>query len=168
MARDLDPLSLRLALLENRYRSQMDLTWDSLKAANSTLNKWREKFADTSGEVDSQILEDKSKEIATNFNQDLDSPRAVQKLRKLEKDESINPATKRAIAEKVDQLFGLDLTRKAAQKRQPKEELLQMLNSRAIARQNKEFKASDEMRDQLLANGISVRDTPLGQEWDWL
>lgn len=168
VARDLDQLSLRLALLENRYRSQMDLTWDSLKAANSALNKWREKFADTSGEIDSQILEDKSKEIATNFNQDLDSPRAVQKLRKLEKDESINPATKRAIAEKVDQLFGLDLTRKAAQKRQPKEELLQMLNSRAIARQNKEFKASDEMRDQLLANGISVRDTPLGQEWDWL
>ena len=37
----LDPLSLRLALLENRYRSQMDLTWDSLRAANVTINRWR-------------------------------------------------------------------------------------------------------------------------------
>ncbi len=37
IAKGLDPLALRLCFLENRYRSQMDLSWDSLKAADATL-----------------------------------------------------------------------------------------------------------------------------------
>ena len=40
----LDPLALRLCFLENRYRSQMDLTWDSLRAADATLDRWRKKW----------------------------------------------------------------------------------------------------------------------------
>ena len=39
--RGLDPLAARLAFLENRYRSQMDLTWASLEAAHVTLRRWR-------------------------------------------------------------------------------------------------------------------------------
>lgn len=33
--RGIDPLALRFCFMENRYRSQMDLSWDSLKAAHS-------------------------------------------------------------------------------------------------------------------------------------
>ena len=40
--RGLDPLSLRFALMENRYRSQMDLSWASLDAAHDVLRRWRE------------------------------------------------------------------------------------------------------------------------------
>ena len=43
--RGIDPLALRLALLENRYRSQMDLTWAGLEAANLTLRRWRTNMA---------------------------------------------------------------------------------------------------------------------------
>ena len=45
IAKRLDPLSLRLCFLENRYRSQMDLSWDSLKAAHLLIQRWREKTA---------------------------------------------------------------------------------------------------------------------------
>ena len=37
----IDPLALRLCFLENRYRSQMDLSWESLKAAHGLLQRWR-------------------------------------------------------------------------------------------------------------------------------
>mgnify|MGYP003333488010 CR=1 FL=1 len=37
----LDPLALRFCFLENRYRSQMDLSWESITAAHQTLAKWR-------------------------------------------------------------------------------------------------------------------------------
>ena len=35
VARGLDPLALRLAFLQHRYRQQMNLTWDALTAADT-------------------------------------------------------------------------------------------------------------------------------------
>jgi cysteinyl-tRNA synthetase len=36
------------------------------------------------------------------------------------------------------------------------------------ARDSKDFAASDKLRDQLLKLGISIKDSPSGQEWDWI
>ena len=41
-----------------------------------------------------------------------------------------------------------------------------LLQERKEARQNKDFAASDAIRDQLLDMGVEVRDTPAGVEWD--
>ncbi|MCL1986145.1 MAG: cysteine--tRNA ligase [Betaproteobacteria bacterium] len=43
-----------------------------------------------------------------------------------------------------------------------------MLENRKIARQNKDFAASDILRNELSALGVEVRDTPEGQIWDIL
>lgn len=167
IAIDLDPLSLRLCLLENRYRSQMDLTWDALKTADLTLKKWREKFADISGEIDLEVVALEVAQMAMDMNLDLDSPRALQKFRAMERNQNISPASKRAIAFKIDEIFGLELSRKVV-KKEPSESALELLAIRDSARKSKDFKASDELRDELHKIGIAVRDTPSGQEWDWL
>lgn len=44
VARGLDPLALRLCFLENRFRAQMDLTWESIESADTALSKWRKKW----------------------------------------------------------------------------------------------------------------------------
>ena len=41
-----------------------------------------------------------------------------------------------------------------------------LLEKRAITRHNKDFAASDALRDKLLALGVEVRDSPEGQVWD--
>lgn len=41
-----------------------------------------------------------------------------------------------------------------------------LVSERTQARANKDFKRSDELRDQLLAMGISVMDTPQGSVWE--
>ena len=46
--RGYDPLALRLVFLENRYRSQMDLTWSLISAADATLQRWRSKYQEWS------------------------------------------------------------------------------------------------------------------------
>lgn len=46
------------------------------------------------------------------------------------------------------------------------EEVERLMNLRNDARQNKDFAASDELRDQLAAMGVIVRDTPEGAAWD--
>ena len=44
----------------------------------------------------------------------------------------------------------------------------QLMDDRNTARQNKDFAASDSLRDRLASLGIEVRDTPQGATWDIL
>lgn len=164
-----DPLALRLCFLENRYRSQMDLTWDSLRAADSTLERWRKKLAQwqDQGDVDEQFVNDFCEGSLADIQQDLDTPRALQQLRKLEKDELISGATKLACFVSVDEIYGLDIARAPKAKTEATPEILDLLEKRKIARETKDFAASDNLRDQLLKLGISIKDSPAGQEWDW-
>ncbi len=46
VARGLDPLALRLAFLGTRYRTQVDLSWDAIAAADRQLTRWRDRVAD--------------------------------------------------------------------------------------------------------------------------
>ena len=169
IAKGLDPLALRLCFLENRYRSQMDLTWDSLRAADATLDRWRKKMAQWQdhGEIDNQFVSDFSAGSLADIKQDLDTPRALQQLRKLEKDELISGATKAACFSAVDEIYGLEIARAPKAKAEATAEILELLEKRKLARESKDFAASDHLRDQLLKLGISIKDSPAGQEWDW-
>ena len=170
IAKGLDPLALRLCFLENRYRSQMDLTWDALRAADVTLERWRKKLAQwqDQGDVDSQFVNDFSAGTLADIKQDLDTPRALQQLRKLEKDELISGATKLACFVSVDEIYGLEIARAPKAKAEATPEILDLLEKRKSARETKDFAASDTLRDQLLKLGISIKDSPAGQEWDWI
>ena len=163
MEQGIDPLALRLALLENRYRSQMDLTWDSLRAANSTLLRWRNAMA-TWGQSQ-ELLADS--EIQKALSEDLDTPRALLRLRAIEKDQTISPERKRKIFNFADQVFALDLSRKIEVKPLTKE-LIALIDERALARGNKNWAESDRLRDLLATEGIAVSDGPNGQSWNWI
>ena len=160
--RGLDPLALRLSLLENRYRSQMDLTWAGLEAANSTLRRWRTNMA-TWGE-DEKRLEDL--EILSAIEKDLDTPRVLLRLRALEKDPSVSNEVKRSIFLYADSVLGLDLNR-LIEVRPLSSDQVELLRERAQARENKNWKESDRLRDLLADMGIAISDGPDGQSWSW-
>jgi len=162
ISKGLDPLSLRLALMENRYRSQMDLTWDSLRAANSTLNRWRSAMASWGS---SETIGFDS-EIHSALLTDLDTPRALLRLRAVEKDQLLTPTQKREIFNYADQVFALDLKRVVEVKPLTSEQSA-LLESRATARANKNWGESDRVRDLLARDGIVVSDNPEGQSWAW-
>ena len=170
IAKGLDPLSLRVCLLENRYRSQMDLTWQSLTAANQLLERWRSKVnewaSDSNLQTDeiSKNLDEVIKDLCT----DLDTPRAMQKLRDIEKNLQLSNGTKLAIFKEIDQVLGLDLTRKPKPKAEPSKEQLQLIDLRRVARDEGNYQESDRLRDLLKSEGIEVRDNPDGQSWSWL
>jgi cysteinyl-tRNA synthetase len=160
--RGLDPLALRLSLLENRYRSQMDLTWAGLEAANSTLRRWRTNMANW-GE-DEKRLEDL--EILSAIEKDLDTPRVLLRLRALEKDPSVSNEVKRSIFLYADSVLGLDLNR-LIEVRPLSSDQVELLRERAQARENKNWKESDRLRDLLADMGIAISDGPDGQSWSW-
>jgi cysteinyl-tRNA synthetase len=158
--RGLDPLAVRLAFLENRYRSQMDLTWASLEAAHVTLRRWR--LLVQSGQPHGEMIADQ--DFLTAINTDLDTPRALQRLRSIEKSTTLAPSEKAAIFRFADQVLGLDLNR-IPEKRNLTEEQSHLLSQREIARANKDFTESDRLRTLLEESGLEIQDSPQGQSW---
>jgi cysteinyl-tRNA synthetase len=157
IARGIDPLAVRLCFLENRYRSQMDLTWNSINAAHETLKRWRTRMSEW--EQSSEITVDPDIEAA--FNNDLDTPKVILRLREIEKSELPN---KRGLFRYADQVLALDLDRPIAA-RVLTEQMQTLLDERAKARTEKRWADSDSLRVQLENLGLQVKDTSDGQIW---
>jgi len=157
MARGIDPLALRLCFLENRYRSQMDLTWNSINAADETLKRWRSKMATWGQSTDIST----DAEIETAFNNDLDTPKVIIRLREIEKS---NLEDKRAIFLYADQVLGLDLDRPVVA-RELTDQMKKLLDERVKARSEKRWADSDVLRVQLEELGLQIKDTAEGQIW---
>ena len=157
IARGIDPLAIRLCFLENRYRSQMDLTWNSINAAHETLKRWRTKMSEW--EQSPEITVDP--DIQTAFNNDLDTPKVILRLREIEKSDLSN---KRGLFLYADQILALDLDRPIAV-RQLTEQMQTLLDERAKARSEKRWADSDSLRVQLETLGLQVKDTSDGQIW---
>lgn len=155
--RGIDPLAIRLCFLENKYRSQMDLTWNSIEAAHETLKRWRLKMSQWSN--DSSVTADA--EIENAFNTDLDTSRAIMRLREIEKDDSENKA---ALFRYADQVLALDLERPIEVKTLTPQ-MEELLEQRERARAEKRWSDSDQLRAQLEALGLEVKDTADGQIW---
>ena len=155
--RGIDPLAIRLCFLENKYRSQMDLTWSSIEAAHETLKRWRMKMSQWGSEKSMQI----DPEIESAFNTDLDTPRVIMRLREIEKSDSDNKAS---IFRYADQVLGLDLDRPLETKVLTPQ-MKTLLDERAIARAEKRWTDSDRLRVELENLGLEIKDTPEGQSW---
>ena len=162
IAKGFDPLSLRLCFLENRYRSQMDLSWQSISAAHETIKRWRNKINSwglvKAFESDSTVL--------SFLENDLDTPRVITYLRALEKDSTSTDHDKVQAFLFADQVLGLDLAR-APELRELPDELKALLAEREAARTAKNWALSDELRKTLENAGLEISDSASGQSWSW-
>lgn len=142
----------------------MDLTWNSLKASSKALNKLREKMQDWAnkpGEINIVYL----KEFENYLDEDLDTNRALLVLRNLEKDDSITDGSKYKTILKMDEILGLDLSKTPQiTNLEITQEMKDLLDERAKARLEKNWKLSDELRNELNKLGVEVKDTENGQE----
>ena len=157
IAKGIDPLALRLCFLENRYRSQMDLTWNSINAAHETLKRWRAKMSEWGQST--EIIVDAEMESA--FNNDLDTPKVILRLREIEKSDVAN---KRGLFMYADQVLALALDRPIAV-RELTAQMQTLIDERAKARSEKRWADSDSLRVQLENLGLQVKDTSDGQIW---
>ena len=146
----------------------MDLNWEQIAAADSTLSRWRNKYQEWSKDEapnDQSAVAEITESILDTVRADLDTPRAIVQLRALERDQSISDKSKAQIFAAVDEFFGLDLTRPADEV-ELSPEIQALIEARRMARANKDFAKSDALRDQLLALKISVKDGAHGMSWE--
>lgn len=164
--------AFRLHVLESHYRSQSKFSWDSLEAASNRLAAYQA-MADQQwqtredGQVTAAIITETENDIEAALQNDLDTPKALAILSRLEAaidNGGISISGQGvfvAFLERLDALLGLGLLTRhditAAQK--------QLIAEREAARNQKDWTKSDEIRDTLAADGVQVRDTARGTIW---
>jgi len=164
----IDPLAFRLLCFGTRYRSEMDFSWEALEGADARLTHLRQRMVDwaSSGEAVPEEPSEWVQEIDRWFRdavaEDLDMPAALVVLNQAVQTDRISGGEKSRLLASWDSVLGLDLERLAREAWEPSEEIQELVRQRDEARQSKDFSAADQIRQQLMAMGLEVMDTPEG------
>ena len=153
--RGFDPLAYRFFLLQAHYRKQLNFTWEALEAAAQGLKKLKRQVNALGSEavVDPTVKEAFQKAI----NDDLNTPEALAVLWKALREKTINLDT----VILFDKVLGLNLHQ--IKKREIPAEVQGLLDARQTAREEKNWKESDRLRDEIATHGFAVKDTSGGQ-----
>lgn len=160
--RGIDPLALRLAFLQHRYRQQMNLTWAVIEGAATTLTRWRTRVAEWATEPSAPIPAAWLEDFQSAVRDDLDTPRALQLLHAVERDSGA-PGAKFEFFAYADRILGLDLVRDVGRSTTVPDDVMALIDERATARAAKDWAASDDLRAQIAERGFQVIDGPDGQ-----
>jgi cysteinyl-tRNA synthetase len=100
-------------------------------------------------------------EMEAAFNNDLDTPKVILRLREIEKS---NLDNKGDLFRYADQVLGLDFGRPIVT-RELTQQMQELLDERTKARSEKRWADSDALRLQLENLGLVIKDTAEGQSW---
>lgn len=163
-----NPLHYRYLLLSAHYRGELLFSYDSLDAARNAFEGLRNRIIDWGEErLEKVTLSAQAETYRSQFwtavGDDLNTPIALAHLWGMVKDESLKPAEKYQLLLDFDQVLGLDIAKMADFTVDPA--IKELISERTRARAAKDFKTSDRIRDDLLAKGIIIKDTPDGPVW---
>lgn len=153
-----DPLAYRYFLLLAHYRRQLSFSWEALTAAQNGLHNLRKKIA----EIPDHVAKDQhhSQLFLEAINDDLNMPEALATLWNGVKEGTLSVET----IIHFDKVLGLNLHQPKEEESPLPESIQKLLNERIVARDNKDWGKSDELRDQILAAGYELEDTKDGQK----
>ena len=150
---------IRLALLSTHYKQPLDWNGKLLSECEKTINKWYESYTDIKKQV--LIPED----YLSPLYDDLNTPGYIANLHKLfDKSQKGSIKDKEIFVSACNFIGLLNENKNSWDKfKQSKsiiseEEIKQKITERNNARKNKDYKAADKIRDELLDKGVLIED----------
>lgn len=165
-------MALRLHILESHYRSQSKFSWESLLAAQRRLRSYQAmadlRFQPRPSEEEPIIDYDAmTKSLISDLSEDLNTPLVLAQLsnlagrieNRLVTDGEVEQYY--AFLQSVDDGLGLNLLKS----RDIEHEQKQLIAEREQIRATKDWQKSDEIRVELVKQGLGLRDTEYGTVW---
>lgn len=171
------PLGLRMFVLSHHYRQPLDYTDESMRESMARLKD----LADIASARHNPVETDKSAEMDAIHGfvrtskeallDDLNTPVAMVALGGLAKHIRDRGGVASSdieefceILKSLDSMFGFGL----AGVEDISESHKSLIQERAAKKKERDFAAADEIRADLLAQGIELRDTPTGTQWSYV
>ena len=170
-SKSFNPLAFRYLTLTSHYRAKLNFTWESLAAAENSLNRLYDFVKSLKAErrnphnyyrgFASIVKRDLDKAILNN----LDTPRALaviwNLIRQYHKNpERFNPRETLKLLYNFDKVLGLGL--KSIQPETVPQKIRVLVKKREDYRKNKLWGKADEIREEIKKLGLIVEDTYLG------
>ena len=175
-----DPLVYRFFCLQSHYRKSLVFSYEGLDNASVAFKKLIDRIAaiKNEGEVDTYAFSNLKKSFTDALDNDLNTALAVTALYDVLK-AKVNGATKLALIADFDRVLSLSLIEKAeAAKMQKADDAAEsaesgvdgelkawiesMITERAEAKKAKNYARADEIRAELSAKGVTLKDTKEG------
>jgi len=154
------PLVYRYLCLNTHYRKPLEFSLDNLKNSTGAYERLKNiiKNLEDKGKINKNYILKFKKEI----NDDLNMPKALAVLWELLRDEKVPSGDKKITAEEMDKVFGLELLKQ--KKIRIPNEIKKIVGERQKAREKKDWKKADELREKIKELGWKVKDTK--EDWE--
>jgi len=164
-AQGIDPLAFRYLCMTARYRTRLNFTFSSLKAAQRALLRLRNRVWEWSMlpsllALDSNVIEEWQNQFKACIDDQLDLPGALALTCKLVR-EDLPGQLKLEVLREYDKMLGLDLDGVVEAYRVP-QDIRELIDLRSALRQQGSYKEADDLRDSLDRDGYTVEDTREG------
>lgn len=178
-------LDFRMFILQSQYRTETNFTFENLEAAHNRLERWRA-IASLRWQTHDTVVDDDDKDSVGRvngiilsaphaaleaLNDDLNTPGALVAVERAFDAIEAAPIKRlqhsalSELIEWIDDTLGLKL---GARTPDISDEQKQLILERERARDQKDWKRSDKLRDALAEQGVYVKDTPNGVIWNKL
>ena len=165
----IEPLAYKLFCYTAHYRTKLNFTFDGAMASQKALNRLREAYIKHkygSEEIEKNLLEEYKAKFIEAINDDLNMPLAMSIVWEVAKSEIKSNKIAELLID-FDKVLGLDLQNSEKyienqKKLELPEEILELLEQRKKAREEKNWSLSDELREKLKQKGYNVKDTKEG------
>ena len=162
-----DPLVYKLFTYSSHYRNKLNFTWAGIEATSKSLERLKNGYKahlDGTDEIeDSKIIEYEER-FHKAINDDLNMPFSMGVVWEVVRNEKKSPKLAELLL-KFDTILGLKIDEETKQDKvqdEIPEEILKLVEERNIARANKDWAKSDELRDKIQEKGFKVIDSKEG------
>ena len=159
---------IRLALLSSHYRQGLDWNEKVIHQANKLINKLYE----IKDDLDDITISDKNEnnlDAISILMDDLNTPGLITELNNIVKEYNSSDSDKEKIKSRLGLISSvLGILEDETFNEIPEEfknKINDMVLKRSEAKNNKDFKTADAIRDQLIELGVEINDSSDGTEW---
>lgn len=162
-----EPIYYRYLCLGAHYRSQLLFSYEALEGARNAFEGLKNRVLSFKLNVDKPKAPTRKLELNKAFfdaiNNDLDTPVALAIVWEMLKDHELSNTEKLELIRDFDNILGLGVDNFTA----PilSDDHMALIQERELVRTQKNWAQADALRDQLLADGICIKDTKTGPQW---
>ncbi len=158
------PLVYRLFNYSSHYRNKLNFTWEAIDSTSKSLQRLKNGYqlhVKGKDEIDDSIIQDLENKFHLAINDDLNMPSAMGIVWEVVRQEKKSPKFAQLL-KRFDMVLGLKIDEVDEQKQDLPQEILDLIEERKKARENKDWDKSDRIRDLIQNKGYEIKDTKEG------
>lgn len=165
-----DPLVYRLFCYTCNYRNKLNFTWEGIESTSKSLERLRNAYqthlkgTEELNDKDIKKLKELEHDFNKAINDDMNMPLAMSYVWELARYEKKSPKIAELL-QKFDKVLAIKIDKEnKEEKNKISKEIIDLVEQRKKAREEKNWQESDRIRDLIKEKGYEIKDTKEGVE----